>query len=115
MRIGTGDVAVGGRSRCVKQQEPLLQPASHLPDGRRRCCCGHWKHSCGWQDASGGRVEGVVVEDQDETWLVENLLLHDTQCHVSRSGLASSSLLSSVVDGTAMLLVTVKSQEFVEV
>ena len=48
-----------------------------------------------------------VVEDKDETWLAENRLLHDTQCHVSRCGPASSSLLSSAVDGTAILLVTV--------
>ena len=42
-RIGTGDVAVGG-SPCVKQQEPLLQPAGATsPGGRRRCCCGHRK------------------------------------------------------------------------
>ena len=69
VRIGTGDVAVGGRSRCVRQQEPLLQPAGAAsPDGRRRCCCGHRRRCCGWQEPPRMVVGTLLWVAEQKVW-----------------------------------------------
>ena len=100
VRIGTGDVAVGGRSRCGRQQEPLLQPAGATSGWQETLLLwseetvlrvagapthgGRKKDTAVGGRMQGGRAEGValeVVEDQDETWVAANWLL---QCHVSR-------------------------------
>ena len=66
---------MGGRCRCVRWQEPLLQAA--VPDGRRRCC---WRQEPRWAAGAtvplrmAGDVAAVVTGAHASCGTAEELL-----------------------------------------